>query len=140
MTNCPSGSVCGQGFLQYGNSCYRLIPYKQTYAQAAKSCKEMTSFLAEPRTEREGLVIRAILSDVGVDHVWLGATDKVKEGHWVWQTSGLAIGYSDWARKQPDNHWMREDCLEFRASFRGWNDVYCGTKGWAICQKNLKGV
>lgn len=56
--------------------------------------------------------------------VWLGVTDQLNEGQFIWTASGEDIGYSHWNGGEPNNAGGDEDCVMLSTSY-GWNDVSC---------------
>ena len=56
--------------------------------------------------------------------IWIGATDAVKEGTWIWESSKTSMTYSYWNRGEPNNGYGGENCL---VSLNGgwWNDDSC---------------
>ena len=69
---------------------------------------------------------------------WVGATDVVKEGDFVW-TDGthLPLNADVWKPGNPDN-WFEEDCLHIitAAAYR-LNDVRCNYRIPYICQIDM---
>ncbi|XP_063042874.1 C-type lectin domain family 17, member A-like [Engraulis encrasicolus] len=73
---------------------------------------------------------------------WVGASDAVEEGRWLWvDNTSLPIKSSLWARNQPDNYtdsaWggdpvHGEDCGEWLTD--SLNDSKCDNKRWHICE------
>ena len=64
---------------------------------------------------------------------FVGLTDKVTEGKWVWDSDGSETRYTNWESGQPDP--TEEDCVEMTSSGK-WHDVYCDRENhFAICQK-----
>ncbi len=43
---------------------------------------------------------------------WIGLTDEVEEGKWVWQDSFLVADYTHWASGQPDGG-TEDNCAIF---------------------------
>ena len=66
---------------------------------------------------------------------WIGLSDIVYEGDWVWTSSQSSAIYSDWSPNQPDNYQAHQDCAMFFApdGFH-WNDHYCTVKAAYICE------
>jgi len=57
--------------------------------------------------------------------VWLGLTDQLNEGQFIWTSSGEDLGYSHWNGGEPNNAGGDEDCVTWSAT-TAWNDVTCG--------------
>ena len=113
-------------------------------------------YSARHACEREGFHLASITSDSinqyvvegmarRMDNVWIGGTDKEKEGTWKW-TDGSPFEFTRWRPpKQPDNYKGREDCLhitmEPTSIFEDWseplwNDWPCTNEGEGyVCAK-----
>jgi hypothetical protein len=66
---------------------------------------------------------------------WLGATDNLKEGSWIWQSSGKPMTYSKWAAGEPNNCCGGENCLQMNAFSGGaWNDAVCTNLVSVLCE------
>ena len=68
---------------------------------------------------------------------WLGASDVVTEGVFIWAVSGLAANtYAEWGPGDPNNAGNNEDCLMLLARFQfAWVDINCyGPKNF-VCER-----
>ena len=75
-------------------------------------------------------------------NTWLGATDEVQEGIWVWVT-GETWSYSNWDKGEPNNCCPPENCgatgctpehyLVYSDSPPAWNDVP-RIESWFVCE------
>jgi hypothetical protein len=76
---------------------------------------------------------------------WLGGTDELSEGHWIWASSGVMFWdegqaipnvYENFQPQQPNDNGAdgaHENCLVLTAD--GWNDVLCSLDGFrAACE------
>ena len=50
-------------------------------------------------------------------NTWLGATDEIQEGTWVWVT-GETWSYSNWDEGEPNNCCPPENCGAYRAGYQ----------------------
>lgn len=71
------------------------------------------------------------------DDFWIGGTDEVLEGVWMWAPKGTKITYSNWNRGAPEDTHGNEDCLEI-VKWDGlvgkWNDDNCSDESHFICE------
>jgi len=56
--------------------------------------------------------------------VWLGLTDQVQEGQFIWTAAGVDVSYSHWNAGEPNNAGGDEDCVTWSPA-NAWNDVMC---------------
>ena len=73
-----------------------------TWHAARKKCAEMGGRLAEVRSEEENEFLVKMLMGKVPDGFWLGATDEVQEGRWLW-SDGSPVTYVNWDADQPNN-------------------------------------
>ena len=68
---------------------------------------------------------------------WIGGSDVMAEGKWMWMTSHTPISYTNWARGAPSNNLGRQHCLSIHY-YVGylWNDEQCTLSLPFICEKN----
>jgi len=99
----------------------------------------LTGYTLTITSDRENAFITKLLTDNGVEKVWLGGTDEEEEGQWKWvggaDESGTVFWTSDhlgtedetyvnWREGEP-NDVNDEDCSVFYMSDGKWNDVLC---------------
>ena len=99
------------------------------------SFEENTALVEE--MEKRGFVQRKM-------SFWLGLTDKVSEGSFVLESTGLAPSFTNWATNEPNNLNGTEDCSEIIAGSWGentthgkWNDNSCSLNMSTICEGKL---
>ncbi len=63
--------------------------------------------------------------------MWLGATDVVKEGTWIWESSKTIATYTKWGGGEPNNCCGGENCLHFNSV---WNDLSCDATLNVMCE------
>ena len=124
-SECPN-----KDWKMYKGSCYAYAKdsYK-TWADAEAYCKtEPGAQLASIHSYEELVFIQ---SNFPRD-LWLGATDAVKEGTWVW-TDGSSFDYSAWSSENPNND-GNQDCLEGNSHNLQWDDDNCDKKKLYLCK------
>ncbi|KAJ4942854.1 hypothetical protein JOQ06_005366, partial [Pogonophryne albipinna] len=145
---------CPDGWERHGGKCYYLSIIKATWTRSRDECRRTGGDLVqiESREEQEFLQqkVRVQMTD-DEDKFWIGLTDSVTEGAWLW-TDGSALddqtlldsGWPVWCNREPDNHAgidpMGEDCARMgekgRATkLRCWFDASCEVPHRSICEK-----
>ena len=68
---------------------------------------------------------------------WLGITDRHSEGHWVLESTGKSVVFTDWHSGEPNNAGISgtENCAYINSHHK-WNDVRCNDNTWltALCE------
>ena len=78
----------------------------------------------------------------GIEVVWQGINDLVREGRWVFNSNNQRPTFFNWGAGQPDNshaHENGEDCIQILADGT-WNDLWCESfpskwKPTPVCEK-----
>ena len=133
------------GWTKFNDHCYLYNILRRTWSQAQSTCENFGGHLATIQDVEEDQFIRMFINesktainDLTPSYTWIGATDSLKEGTWVWVT-GQPIGksYTNWRGGGPSNghHGSHdEDCLDYS---NGWNDNDCSQWYHFICEKSL---
>ncbi|RJP54375.1 MAG: tetratricopeptide repeat protein [Anaerolineaceae bacterium] len=115
---------------------YLFVKSEKTWHDARDYCAAQGGYLATLQDAAENEMVANLLAG----NAWLGATDEVEEGTWVW-VSGEPWGYTNWNKdsNQPDNDQGQEHYLEFemrRGSHRpsDWNDKPGEEKNYFVCE------
>jgi hypothetical protein len=96
--------------------------------------------LARINDALENVFIQGLQGSLGF--IWLGATDALKEGTWLFadgtplQENGVpAPGvYTNWSPNEPSNAAPGEHCLTMWGGGQ-WNDYVCSSKGGFACER-----
>ena len=141
------GSLCG--------SCYKVFTAPETWSNAQVNCKSLGAQLVKVESAEENdFVTKTFLTASAVTY-WIGLTDQVKEGEWIW-TDGSPLGnYTNWGGNNPNNRYGDQHCghiykgsfeLFFQKgqylwsyTFSGytgvWNDLECYAELGYICEQ-----
>nr|XP_034333174.1 galactose-specific lectin nattectin [Crassostrea gigas] len=131
---------CRDGWLHHGNSCYAFIDAEPDgWIEAMFYCSSVGAKLVEIETESENNFLKRHLQTTGATkNYWIGLSDAIKEGKFVWQTTQDNVDYTDWAPGEPNDDHHTEDCAELFQPFSfHWNDAPCSVKSNFICEKTL---
>eukprot|EP00937_MAST-01D_sp_MAST-1D-sp2_P005076 g5076.t1 len=141
---CPAGKYqdragegdcrdCAAGWFneQRGQSAAALHTTPLSWPDARARCQAQGGDLLAV-TDKAALdnVARMLESRGHKDRVWLGATDRAREGTWT-NVDG-SMPFLAWASGQPDNWGGGEDCIELANDAR-LNDQACTTKRAFVC-------
>ncbi|XP_062568466.1 perlucin-like [Saccostrea cucullata] len=129
-------SQCPHGWIQRNSSCYAFItgaPDGSTEAEIY--CNFLHSRLVEIETVAENEFIRIHLMDNHLKgNFWIGLSDVLVEGEWVWLSTQSPATYTDWAPHEPNNANSNEKCGTIDYNYH-WNDLRCSEKSNFICEK-----
>lgn len=65
---------------------------------------------------------------------WIGLSDRVREGAPAW-ADGSAVGFTRWAKGQPDDAACGEDCAALKPRSGGaWSDGHCELRRPFLCR------
>jgi len=134
-------SQCPVGWSQHALRCFRYIPHKVTWIAAEKSCMSMGGNLASLHSAEEHTFVQDMVKKAGGgNHVsWLGATDAVKEGTWLW-SDGHHMKYTAWGHGQPDNWKGIQNCMGMNwSNARLWDDQLCTWHNTYVCAMDAAG-
>ncbi|XP_076079014.1 perlucin-like [Mytilus galloprovincialis] len=143
-------SECQRGWVHFGNSCYFFSTRHKSWLDAATFCRAYHSELASVETRAENDFMTDTINRIknGLSKkrnsdpdFWIGGTDAVIEGLWIWAASGKAITYSNFHDNAPDNLVQNnpdgQNCLEivqWTGKVGKWNDDNCLDESHFICE------
>lgn len=68
-------------------------------------------------------------------NIWLGGSDILSDGSWVWVGSDEAFSYTGWYPTEPNNYHGGEHCaLMMFNNNQDWADTNCASKNSFICE------
>ncbi|XP_035696426.1 low affinity immunoglobulin epsilon Fc receptor-like [Branchiostoma floridae] len=134
---CPSGY---ERFCEKPDMCYKFSTDEKNYADARSACKAAGGHLAMPKDKAtsEFLAKQVPLINNKQKHIWIGLTDQVQEGTFVWDDgSNLGAGWSDWALNHPDQGSLKSsfNCVMMAyVNAYKWTDLPCSGLLSYICE------
>jgi len=139
---------CEAPWTQLSTGCYRFHESRLTQSEAKKFCEEeqeVQAHLVEIDSAEENRAIIAEMQRRNFEsrkiEFWLGITDRHSEGHWVLESTGKSVVFTDWKSGEPNNFGSGENCAHiYINSGYKWNDLECNRKtgAWirtALCEK-----
>nr|XP_034333504.1 perlucin-like isoform X1 [Crassostrea gigas] len=128
---------CPNHWKRHGNSCYAFIQdVPEDFIEAGSFCERRNSKLVEIESADENTFLRTQITGTHPQEgYWIGLSDIVFEGDWLWTSSQTSPSYTDWSPTSPNNAGHHQDCAMFYApeNFH-WNDHYCTVKAAFICE------
>jgi len=126
---------CPRYWVKAGSHCYHMSDNSMNWEQAKRYCEQRSGYLAEIRDSSEQNHVRGFSEGQGP---WIGLNDKAREGHYVWDHSGIGGHmYSNWNNGEPNNWGSGEDCVHLIHNGK-WNDLSCTFLKRALCQSTVK--
>ena len=127
---------------------FRFFENKLNQDKAAAFCEKLQEHgggwsLASVVSSREEDVIEKLASDMSHLPIWIGLTDKVFEGVYIWADDNplLANSYTNWGPDEPDDSGDFQkhdaDCVALHLSTSGlkWRTENCKASMAFICSK-----
>ena len=127
-----SADVCSltDGWKKFNLSCYKFFNVKTKWDKAKQHCSDLGSILVTIHSLEENQFV-ASLAPTNTT-IWIGASDTVLEGTWVWLDGENWGGYANWGGSNPNNSRGKENCA---LTVNGkWNDVDCNLSRTYVCK------
>ncbi|XP_066984562.1 perlucin-like protein isoform X2 [Macrobrachium rosenbergii] len=126
--------VCEGGWFRLRSSCYFISEDTSTWEESRQKCIALNSDLVKITHDDEYNFLRDLAKG---HHTYIGLSDIQEEGTYRWVADGTIhqIVESWWRKGQPNNYNGGEDCVHYRSSNDGLNDIGCDTKVRYICEK-----
>ncbi|XP_037540520.1 galactose-specific lectin nattectin-like [Nematolebias whitei] len=137
----PGGSPCScpSGWTRHGKRCFLFMRHQYDWASSERTCHRLGGNLASFHSRSDYDFLRNLAYRATGYHprTWVGASDAVQEGFWMW-SDGSRFDYVSWGRGEPNNAGGRENCMEINL-FGGdyTNDMSCSMRNNFICAKAL---
>lgn len=121
---------CTGGALDGAGHCFLYHPEARAWVDAEAVCVAASSHLAIITNATQNALVLSLIGTI--DPAFLGATDVVTEGTFLW-TDGTALSFTNFAAGEPNNGagTHEEDCLVMRvdSTLAGeWDDRPCATE------------
>ncbi|XP_066983825.1 perlucin-like protein [Macrobrachium rosenbergii] len=130
----PDHLVCERGWFKLRSSCYFISNDTSNWEESRQKCIALNSDLVKITHDDEYNFLRDLAKN---HHTYIGLSDIQEEGTYRWVADGTVhqIVESWWYKCQPDNYAGGEDCVHYRSSNDGFNDITCDKKFRYICEK-----
>ena len=98
---------------------------------ASANSRVIEAYISKEKDKRK-------LSSLHSQHLWIGGSDKEKEGVWKW-SDGSPWKFTKWNRGQPTSV-SEENCLQYyggRTNAIRWSDRPCSEEGNFVCSQMM---
>ena len=85
----------------------------------------------------------SISSSRRIENIYLGLSDAITEGTFLWTVTGSVASYTNWYPGEPNDNEKREDCVLLSYNGGKWGDFPCDTnydKMNTMCEKVVKPI
>ncbi|CAG5135931.1 unnamed protein product [Candidula unifasciata] len=111
------------------------------FTSARAVCQAKDSRLFQIKSRDKLNLMRQLVESVTRMSTWIGLSDLLREGRYVWEDGEPAEKVSfpiPWNVGQPDNLWNNEDCVEIGYTTKQFvNDINCSMLLKFICEKDI---
>ncbi|XP_054436403.1 mannose-binding protein A-like isoform X1 [Pteronotus mesoamericanus] len=111
-----------------GKKLYVTNGEKMPFSKVKALCTELQATVATPKNAEENEAIQGVAKD----NAFLGITDEVTEGQFVYVTGGR-LTFSNWKKGEPNDFGSGEDCVILKDDGE-WNDISCSSSYLAVCE------
>ncbi|XP_066301471.1 perlucin-like protein isoform X1 [Branchiostoma lanceolatum] len=127
--------TCPSGYLQFRDKCYQFSTTQKQYNDAKAVCVASGGHLAVAKDEATDNFLVNEIRKRGNAETWMGMSDQVEEGVWVWEDGSALTGWTNWLPGNPSS--TGEDCAEWKVVYGfKWNDDECYHTQYFVCEIN----
>ncbi|XP_034743949.1 C-type lectin domain family 4 member E-like [Etheostoma cragini] len=128
---------CKNGCTSFNNSFYYISSGQMSWEDSRRDCKNRGADLAVVNNKEEQAFINSFKRIL-----WIGLTDRDKEGTWNWVDGSVLSSPMFWESGQPSVifNGQKEDCVNtyfFNNMYASWNDENCANLQQWICEKRI---
>ncbi|XP_035985184.1 ladderlectin [Fundulus heteroclitus] len=132
-------SSCPPGWSPIKHRCFHYVSKPMTWARAEIHCLSMGANLASVHDMKEYHQVQSLITmaTYKFGRTWIGGTNAQETRVWLW-SDGSPLHYKNWCRRQPDNSWGRQHCLQMNYSGeKCWDDQRCSVRLPSVCAKEI---
>lgn len=101
------------------------------YEKAQSICSDAGAKIVLPQNEEENKALASVSILPRSSYIFIGATDKDKEGLFVDMTN-QPLTFTKWKENEPNDYNGAEDCIVFVDGV--WNDINCDRESHVVCE------
>ena len=126
--------ACKRPQITLEGATFVLVDLPKRWPEAAEFCRAMGHTLARIDSDEQSKALWEEALDVNEERWWIGLSDRATEGQFTWE-DGTPLEYTNWNRKEPDDHYCGEDCAALAKRGKGrWYDSHCGIERPFVCR------
>ncbi|XP_072704430.1 C-type lectin domain family 17, member A-like [Ciconia boyciana] len=123
---------CSAGWKVFEKSCYSFSTERMSWSDAKEICADQGAHLVIVNSEPEQNFLKDNINSSST--YWLGVTDQLEEGTWVW-TNGDRTSISYWNTWKENKDKDQKDCGSIGPDGI-WKDDRCSHSNHWICEKS----
>ena len=129
-------------------SFYKLFAEHETWNNAVANCKSHGAELVKIELAEENDFLTSTIITPSAGTYWIGLSDQVEEGKWMWTDGSPLASYINWGRDNPNDLSGNQNCGQvvkgsfYMGSYHftgyndgEWNDFRCDYLLGYICEK-----
>ncbi|XP_035693523.1 C-type lectin domain family 10 member A-like isoform X2 [Branchiostoma floridae] len=130
-----SSGTCPVGYQRFQRTCYRFSTDQKPYSEARAICHGDGGHLATVKNNETHDFLTNHVRATTRDHTWIGLSDQVTEGLWVWDDGTSLVGDGIWGTGEPNGS-TGENCAQIYPGHHNyrWNDSTCPSSYYYICE------
>ncbi|OWF43738.1 low affinity immunoglobulin epsilon Fc receptor-like isoform X2 [Mizuhopecten yessoensis] len=131
---------CPDEWVSFQESCYYFVNNHTTWHASSAYCQSQQSEIVAVDSQAENDFLVRYMRRLGCAFntlFWIGATDMITDGVWVWTSSLSPLSYFNWGPNEP-NGLTNEDCISVTHDSGTWNDFSCRAPLYYVCELKQK--
>lgn len=122
-------------FRKVGQKYYVFDGLVDNFDMGTKFCVAAGGKIVLPKdaAENQGLLRVSVASGLSGQKVYIGVTDRKREGQFV-DLDGQLLTFTNWALGQPDDYKGGQDCGTLIVDSGFWDDIGCNGQYHVICE------
>uniref|UniRef100_A0A8C9R5U0 C-type lectin domain-containing protein n=1 Tax=Scleropages formosus TaxID=113540 RepID=A0A8C9R5U0_SCLFO len=130
---------CPQFWHPLESRCFKFVSEPKHWIEAQLNCIRLEGSLASVHNMNEYRFVQRLTegSNGVMVEAWLGGTDAILEGTWIWIDSTL-FDFTFWSPGEPNND-GNQNCLQINyGDHKKWDDLNCYKKRPSICVTRVR--
>ncbi|XP_062579363.1 C-type lectin domain family 4 member M-like, partial [Saccostrea cucullata] len=130
LQNCKG---CPDVWVPLENNCYLFSNATATFSEAQRVCARDSAYILEDLSPEEKSFTKSRASTT----MWIGATDKLQEGVYVYESTGSIVTDGPWWVGEPGGGRDENCVVAQKMNNWRWDDYPCHFKFHYVCKKTI---